>query len=254
MAIDPEPHMFCVISYFLSTKLFVSDLHPIAQSPEDVSRADIDVVIGLLEERTLPDDFRRALPGYIKHRFYHVQTVDQLMGLLPALFKVILNATERRHSVLVYSRRPEFCTAVGVSFFLRAHLVAPHLLLCAPLQPIPKTRETYTLSYLHYLEQVYPHAVLTADLTRLLWGYEQHHILPPEPEPELVSTPVVDPWEHFVADFLPLLAPQPPPVPPPPRRPPPPPPRRPQPVSVEEGLWATFLAELEQLPSFRNTE
>jgi hypothetical protein len=230
MAIDPEPHLFRIISYFLSTKLFVSDLDPLAHNPQDIRHAEVDQIIGLLEEQSLPDDFRRAVPGYIKHHFYSVRTEERLYLLFNTLFKIILNATERRHSVLIYSRRPEYCTAVVIAFFLRAHMLAPHLLVYAPLQPIPKTRETYTLSYLHYLEQVYPPAFLTADLTRMLHAYERQHIIIPDPleidsdpEPEPSTTDQtttestamdVDPWTEFVTEFVSFLIPIPPPAPP----------------------------------------
>lgn len=227
MAIYPDSRLFCVIAYFLGAKVFVSNLDPLVRGPQELIQADIDQVIGLLEEHTLPSDFRRAVPGYMKHHFYTVQTEERLGLLFNTLFKLILGAMERRQSVLIYSRRPEFCTAVVVALWLRAHLIAPHLLLYAPLQAIPKTRETYTLSYLHFLEQVYPHALLTADLTRILHGYERLHIIPPSPpspppsppssDPEIDS----DPWAHFVADFVSFLIPDPPVAPPvPPTDPP----------------------------------
>jgi len=169
MVFEPES-MFRVMTYFAGMEIWVSNLDPIVKYPAKLQHANVDVVIGVLEEHRLPDDFRDALPPYIKH--HHVM-VSSLENQLTSTLRTIHSALEHRHTILLYSRSPTYLTTICIAFFLRAVCFAPEYIIFDFLQPIPKTHSTWTYSFLDYLERVWPHAMITPVQIQWLRRYEQ---------------------------------------------------------------------------------
>lgn len=169
MVFEPES-MFRVMTYFAGMEIWVSNLDPIVKYPAKLQHANVDVVIGVLEEHRLPDDFRDAVPQYIKH--HHVM-ISQLSKQMTTTVRTLSSALENRQTVLLYSRSPTVVTMICVAFFIRAVRFSPEYLIYDFLQCIPKTHRNWRYSFLEYLERVWPSASLTCNQMQWLERYEE---------------------------------------------------------------------------------
>lgn len=171
MAIDCDPHVYCVHSYSEQLKIWVSDLDPIVHNPQLLREKDIDVLIALLEEDILPRDFRVNVPSYIKHHFFHARPNESLHRHFYAMYKVIHSALEYNRNVLVYARSADLVTSAVVCFFIKTRLLAPKWTL-----QIPMRYEKWTPTYLEYLRaEVFPSATLHYDQIQDLYLLERLH-------------------------------------------------------------------------------
>jgi hypothetical protein len=169
MALDHTP-LFCLIAYFAGTKIWISDLTPIVHYPTQLREAEIDVALAFLDELTLPDDFRRAVPSYVKHHHYCSRNLEMNFT---SILKIMFTAVERQRNILLYSRDPTCTTMIAIGFFLRSLRFAPQNLVYNYLESIPKTKENWTQSFLEYVQRMYPYGYVTFEQERQLVGYEQ---------------------------------------------------------------------------------
>lgn len=168
MVLDCTP--YCLIDYFAGTKIWISDLTPIVHYPTQLRELEIDVALAFLDEIHLPDDFRRAVPSYIKHYHYCCRNLEVNFT---SILKIMFTAVDRQRNILLYSRDPTCCTMIAVGFFLRSLRFAPQHLVYNYLESIPKTKHNWTQSFFDYVQRMYPHAQLTYEQDQQLIRYEQ---------------------------------------------------------------------------------
>lgn len=175
MVNDEQTHIHCVMTYICGTKIWLADIEPIAVQPHLLRETDTDIAIGYLQELSLPRDFRRNIPSYMKH-YYNCIASSPLDSFFLTLFRRIVDAYDLQKGVMLYARSPTVLTCLWISCLIRGAFLNPRLLYYDFFTSIPKTRETWTLSLFDYVRTVYPLADLEYDQVQQLYAYEKMHM------------------------------------------------------------------------------
>lgn len=153
MTYEKQSEMQCILQYFAGGKIFISNLDPILKHPTDLYHNGIDVAIGCLEEQTQLRHLRMALPGYIRHHHFCIYPADKLSQTWNTIARLIIQGMEARLSVLIYSRSLEIISSILIAFLIRAQKLRPEYLFYDFLNPIEKTHENWTLSFIRFLQR-----------------------------------------------------------------------------------------------------
>jgi len=163
--------MYCVFTYKSGSKVWVSGVYPISETPHLLDKCGIDVAIAVIEEISLPYEFKRALSQRIKHHHFCIYNCkdprDHLFTQLKSIWRAMYNAVDRDRDILIYSRDPCALTTILIGFLI--YLYSDNGFVTCPFI---KTHNNWSLSLLKYLEKLYPQAEIKAEQMRWLVQYE----------------------------------------------------------------------------------
>jgi len=170
------PPIYRVMSYINGSSIFLSDIHPFAHDTQELQNLNIQVVISLLEEITVPDFVREAIPYKVKHYYYSVKDhPDQIIETYhDSVFTHLFNSLERGKNVLLHCRSGEsVCVAFLIGFFIQCAKWSEKYLIYDYLNYIPKYFSQWTDSFLYYIQHVYPPTELRYEFRKQLYEYER---------------------------------------------------------------------------------
>jgi hypothetical protein len=147
--------------YLNGSRVYLSSIHPIVLETQELEREKIDVVISLLEERDPPGFIKQALTG-CKHYYYHARdNPDEPIQIwFINTFNVISRALENNLNILIYCRSGKsLCVTILTAFLIRALSKGLYRYMVYDcFHYLPKSKYTWTESFLDYLQTVYPNA------------------------------------------------------------------------------------------------
>jgi hypothetical protein len=172
MVMHPTPRLTPIIRYLDGQTIYLSDIHPVVDDERDLQRANIDVVVALLEEHEPPTDVYKHFPGYIRNHHFRVE--ERVYRLFSGTSRIIHSALERGKNVLVYCRTgSSYCVTILIAFFLRMAVQDARYLIFDFFNLIPKREPTWTWSFLRHIEAMYPRASPPREHIRQLHELEQ---------------------------------------------------------------------------------
>lgn len=150
--------------YSNGSAIYLSSIHPVIEQTQELQNEDIQVVISLLEELSVPPDIQDALKDIrgLRHYYYNVKDTcaEPIDKIFMGVYGIISRALDNEKRILIYCRSGKSsCVTLLISFLILSlykgsfrHLVYNYI------DFIPKTHFSWTETFLNYIQSIYPQA------------------------------------------------------------------------------------------------